>query len=176
MSADRPTVRPSIFLAQTSSGASPTLSISVGSRFRRGRLSEIEPISCLLSLAARICPHICCRHQMVVVSPTLDRCTCSLGSPIPIAPDIPIPHGETTPFRTSDRLDVTEFYCNGPPRIERGQRDRGLDGRGSQVIPSPVTFPVDLTTNCLSSTTLPPTPLRSLLRINLGSNPLSRSP
>ena len=162
MSADRKTDRtaaaPSVlrsFLPKPPRGPpSPTLSISVGSRFRRGRLSEIEPISFLLALLVSVLAFVATDTRWSSLHRLWIDALARMEAQYL---DIPIPHGKSTrgtPFRTLDRLDVTEFYCNGS-QYRKGQRDRGRDG--SQLIPS-VTFPVVLTTNCLSST-LPPTPL-----------------
>ena len=76
-------------------------------------------------------------------------------------------------FRTSDRLDVTEFYCNGPQYRKGTERQR----TGWKSIDSlcDLSCRLDAELSVFHSSSHS-TPLRSLLRINLGSNPLSRSP
>ena len=105
MSADRPTVRPSFDLSCPNLlGGPPQLYQLVSGRVLgvEGCLKSSRYHVC--SRAARICPHICCRHQMVVVSPTLDRCTCSLGSPIP---------RHSHPTRQKYGRDVGSVGCEG---------------------------------------------------------------
>ena len=115
MSADRKTdrtaaVRPSIFLAQTSSGPSPTLSISVGSsRFRRGRLSEIEPISCLLALLVSVLAFVATDTRWSSLHRLWIDALARMEAQYL---DIPIPHGKSTggtPFLS----DVGSVGCDG---------------------------------------------------------------
>ena len=174
---ERPTERPPSvlrsFLPKPPRGPpSPTLSISVGSRFRRGRLSEIEPISRLLvSVLAFVATDTRWSSLHRLWIDALARMEAQYL-------DIPIPHGKSTggtPFLS----DVGSVGCDGillqwAAAVSKGAERKRTGWKSiDSLCDLSCRLDDDLSVFHSSSHSTPP---RSLLRINLGSNPLSRSP